>query len=158
MARFFSEEWAEEVRAAVDAGPSEEARSAKLPEYWGFIDFVRQTLDCTVALGARGIPGESETRYVVLTIAGGKVTDARVAGTAGIADVTYVLEGDYPAWVEIMGGFDAGKAIMYRKLLLEKGVVLDFFKGIYFFVESLAVIQQIPTEMPEAEPALAGNT
>ena len=44
-----------------------------------------------------------------------------------------------------MGGFDMGKAVMYRKLLLEKGEVLEFFKSIYFWTESLACVQRIPT-------------
>jgi hypothetical protein len=33
---------------------------------------------------------------------------------------------------------------MYRKMLLEEGDLLEFFKGIYFFVESLAVIGTVP--------------
>ena len=49
-----------------------------------------------------------------------------------------------------MAGFDMGKAVMYRKLLLEKGEVLDFFKSVYYWTESLASIQRIPTAFPTA--------
>ena len=37
---------------------------------------------------------------------------------------------------------------MYRKLLLEDGDLLEFFKGIYFFVECLALIAKVPTSFP----------
>jgi hypothetical protein len=33
---------------------------------------------------------------------------------------------------------------MYRKIILEQGDLLEFFKAIYFFVESLAVIGAVP--------------
>ncbi len=37
---------------------------------------------------------------------------------------------------------------MYRKILLEDGNLLEFFKTIYFFAESLAVIGAVPAEYP----------
>jgi hypothetical protein len=37
---------------------------------------------------------------------------------------------------------------MYRKMMLEDGNLLEFFKGIYFFVESLAVIGTMPASYP----------
>ena len=37
---------------------------------------------------------------------------------------------------------------MYRKLLLEEGDLLEFFKAIYFFVECLALIATVPTSFP----------
>ncbi len=44
---------------------------------------------------------------------------------------------------------------MYRKLLLEQGNLLEFFKAIYFFVESLALIAKVPTEFPAEDRAFA---
>jgi hypothetical protein len=38
---------------------------------------------------------------------------------------------------------------MYRKILLEDGDLLEFFKSIYFFVESLAVIGAVSAAYPE---------
>ncbi len=35
---------------------------------------------------------------------------------------------------------------MYRKILLEQGDLLEFFKAVYFFVESLAVIGAVPAK------------
>jgi hypothetical protein len=37
---------------------------------------------------------------------------------------------------------------MYRKIILEQGDLLEFFKAIYFFVESLAVIGAVPAAYP----------
>jgi hypothetical protein len=53
---------------------------------------------------------------------------------------------------------------MYRKILLEQGDLLEFFKAIYFFVESLAVIGAEPTRYADPvdgtlvrlEPVLSG--
>jgi putative sterol carrier protein len=59
---------------------------------------------------------------------------------------TYLLTGTYADWQDLMGGYDAGKTIMYRKLRLAHGELLDFFKGVYMWTESLACMQKIPTE------------
>jgi hypothetical protein len=37
---------------------------------------------------------------------------------------------------------------LYRKILLEDGELLEFFKTIYFFVECLAVIATVPADYP----------
>jgi hypothetical protein len=37
---------------------------------------------------------------------------------------------------------------MYRKMLVEEGNILEFFKGIYFFTECLAVIGKVPAGFP----------
>jgi hypothetical protein len=37
---------------------------------------------------------------------------------------------------------------MYRKMMLEDGNLLEFFKAIYFFVECLAVIGAVPAGYP----------
>jgi hypothetical protein len=44
---------------------------------------------------------------------------------------------------------------MYRKILLEEGNLLEFFKAIYFFVESLAVIGSLPGVYPDMLRPLA---
>ena len=47
---------------------------------------------------------------------------------------------DYRDWKALHEGYDAQRTVMYRKILLEQGDLLEFFKAIYFFVECLAVI------------------
>jgi hypothetical protein len=45
-------------------------------------------------------------------------------------------------------GYDAQRTVMYRKILLEDGELLEFFKAIYFFVECLTVIAALPADYP----------
>jgi hypothetical protein len=61
---------------------------------------------------------------------------------------TYVLGMDYRDWKALHEGYDAQRTVMYRKIVLEDGNLLEFFKGIYFFVECLAVIGAVPADYP----------
>ena len=51
---------------------------------------------------------------------------------------------DYRDWKALHDGYDAQRTVMYRKIILEQGDLLEFFKAIYFFVESLSVIGAVP--------------
>ncbi|MBF8186104.1 hypothetical protein ITP53_10165 [Nonomuraea sp. K274] len=134
--RFFTPEWAEAARAAVDAGPPQEG---KLPAYWNWIDRARAGYTATWALGVR------ETgAYLVLTWKDGKCADAVVE--AGPGDADYVLVAGEATWQQLREGADPGRIVMYRGLRLERGDVLAFFRVIYFFVESLSALVSIPTE------------
>ncbi len=42
---------------------------------------------------------------------------------------------DYAGWNALHEGYDAQRTVMYRKILLEDGDLLEFFKTIYFFAE-----------------------
>src|SRR6185312_9706008 len=55
---FFSKQWADAVRDALNAGPSEDVKSSKLQEYWDFFDFVRNIYPSSWALGCRDLPAE----------------------------------------------------------------------------------------------------
>ncbi|MFG1705212.1 hypothetical protein ACFLIM_18660 [Nonomuraea sp. M3C6] len=134
--RFFTPEWAEAARAAVDAGPAQEG---KLPAYWAWIDRARTGYTATWALGVR------ETgAYLVLSWKDGKCADAAITDDPGDAD--YVLAAGQTTWRELREGGDPGRVVMYRGLRLERGDVLAFFRVIYFFVESLAALSQVHTE------------
>ena len=61
---------------------------------------------------------------------------------------TYVLAMDYADWRALHEGYDAQRTVMYRKILLEQGDLLEFFKAIYFFVESLSVVGAVPAAYP----------
>jgi hypothetical protein len=133
--RFFSPEWAEAVRAAVDAGPEQEG---KLPLYWQWIDRARADYTASWALGVR------ETgSYLVLRWEDGKCVEAAVTREPS-AD--YVLAADQATWKSLREGADPGRTVMYRGLRLERGNVLAFFRVIYFFVESLAALSRIATD------------
>jgi hypothetical protein len=147
---FFSPTWADAVGKALDAGPDEATRAGKLPEYWEFYELVRSNYQWSWALGVRELPAEigSGTRYLRVAWGEGRVTDCRIVEGSKAVDATYVLGADYEDWKALQQGYDALRTVMYRKLLLEEGDLLEFFKGIYFFVESLALIAEVPTGFP----------
>ena len=150
MSQFFSKSWADDVRAAIEAGPDEAARAAKLAEYWDFYAFVRNSYAASWALGVRDLPavyGGGSPAYLLVAWSGGQVSDCRIVGPDDPLEATYVLAGDYADWVALLSGYDAQRTVMYRKLLLEEGDLLEFFKGIYFFVESVACLASVSTEL-----------
>jgi hypothetical protein len=145
---FFTKGWADAVKDALTAGPDEQARASKLQEYWDFFDFLKSMYPASWALGCRDLPGTSGAAYLFVQWGGGKVTDARITGPDGRLEADYVLGMDYQDWKALHDGYDAQRTVMYRKMLLEEGDLLEFFKGIYFFVESLAVVGTVPARYP----------
>jgi hypothetical protein len=150
---FFSTEWAGAVRDALAAGPSEQARAGKLQTYWDFFELIKGTYPASWALGCRDLPAEpgDPPAYLFVQWGGGTVTGCQIIGPDDPLAATYVLGMDYADWKAMHEGYDAQRTIMYRKMLLEDGNLLEFFKAIYFFVECLAVIAAVPA----AYPALA---
>jgi len=140
---FFSKEWADTVRDALTAGPDERLRAGKLQEYWDFFDLIKSMYPASWALGCRDLG-----TYLFIQWSGGEATDCRLIGPDEPLQATYVLGMDYQDWKALHDGYDAQRTVMYRKMLLEEGDLLEFFKGIYFFVESLAVIGTIPARYP----------
>jgi len=149
-AMFLTQAWADEVREALNAGPDERALAGKLPEYWDFYNLVRAVYESSWALGARNLPAElgGGDRYLYVSWSGYFVTECRVLEAGEAVDATYVLMADYSDWKALFSGYDALRTVMYRKLLLEQGNLLEFFKSIYFFVECLALIATVPTRFP----------
>ena len=150
-AMFLSPSWVEAVRDALDAGPDDETRVGKLPEYWDFYQLVRAGYQSSWALGARNLPAElgGDTRYLLVAWGDDRIVECLLLEEAEPVDATYVLAADYQDWNALHQGYDALRTVMYRKLLLEAGDLLEFFKAIYFFVESLALIAKVPTSFPE---------
>jgi len=147
MADFFSQEWADAVRDALAAGPSEQARAGKLQEYWDFFDWIKSVYPASWALGCRERPGVSAA-YLFVQWGGGAVTDCRIIGPDEPVKASYLLGMEYPDWQALHEGYDPQRTVMYRKIMLEEGDLLEFFKGIYFFVECLAVIGAVPAAYP----------
>ncbi|HEV2252766.1 MAG TPA: hypothetical protein VGS06_06195 [Streptosporangiaceae bacterium] len=158
MSDFFSPSWAESVRDALVAGPSAQARASKLQEYWDFVDWIKSVYPASWALGCRDLPGLTSSAYLFMQWGGGTVTDCRIIGPDEPLKATYVLGMDYRDWKALHEGYDAQRTVMYRKILLEEGDLLEFFKAIYFFVESLAVIGSVPGGYPEALARKAGDS
>ena len=143
---FFTSEWAGAVRDALTAGPSVQARAGKLPMYWDFFDKSKASYTSSWALGCRDLPAGPIASPASLFIqwGGGTVTDCRVTGPEDQQEATYVLGMDYADWRALHDGYDPQRTVMYRKILVEEGNILEFFKTIYFFTECLAVIGKVP--------------
>ena len=147
---FFSPQWAAAVRDALAAGPPEQARAGKLAIYWDFFDKVKASYSSSWALGCRDLPAGDATKPASLYIkwGGGTVTECRITGPADRQEATYVLGMDYAGWQALHDGYDPQRTVMYRKILVEEGNILEFFKTIYFFAECLAVIGKVPGGFP----------
>ena len=144
--QFFTKEWADAVRDALIAGPSEEAKAGKLQMYWDYFEMVKGMYPASWALGCRSLPaglGDGPA-YLLVEWGGGTVTDCKIIGPDDPLEATYVLGMEYADWKALHDGYDAQRTVMYRKILLEQGNLLEFFKAVYFFVESLAVIGAVP--------------
>jgi len=148
--RFFSKDWAQAVQDALVAGPSEQDRAGKLQMYWDFFEFIKSMYPSSWALGCRDLPAElgPGPAYLRIQWGGGTVTSCEIVGPDDPLEATYVLAMDYADWQALHEGYDAQRTVMYRKILLEDGDLLEFFKTIYFFVECLAVIAKVPADYP----------
>jgi hypothetical protein len=148
MADFFSPQWADAVRDALAAGPSEQAKAGKLQEYWDFFDWIKSVYPASWALGCRDRPAVGSPAYLFVQWGGGTVTDCRIIGPDEPVKASYLLGMDYRDWQALHHGYDAQRTVMYRKIMLEEGDLLEFFKGIYFFAECLNVIGAVPAAYP----------
>jgi hypothetical protein len=147
---FFGKDWAAAVRDALIAGPSDQVRAGKLPMYWDFFEKIKATCTASWALGCPDLPAGlgAGPAYLFVQWGGGTVTDCRIIVPDDPLEADYVLGMDYPDWKALHDGYDAQRTVMYRKILLTDGNLLEFFKSIYFFVECLAVIGAVPAGYP----------
>ena len=150
MARFMTQEWAEECKRVINGSPDAERKASKLQDFWDWIDMIRPFVSGRLALSVRDLPAGGDGDTLVLDFDAGTVTGASVRerGEAE-ADAVFLLAGDYADWLSMLAGYDVGKMVMYRKLMLEKGDTLMFFTAAFFWTELLAAIQSVPVETPE---------
>jgi hypothetical protein len=142
--------WAQECGRVINASPDEERKASKLQDFWDWINMIRPFVSGRLALNVRDLPPGGEGDTLVLDFEGGTVTSASVRERGETeADAVFLLAGDYEDWRSMLDGYDVGKMIMYRKLMLEKGDTLMFFTAAFFWTELLAAIQSIPVETRE---------
>lgn len=146
---FFSQEWAQDVHAALNAGPDDAALAGKLTHYWDVYDVVRAQYSASWALGVRNLPAElgGGERYLYIAWAGYFVRECRVLGASEPVTATYVLMAEYADWKALCGGYDVLRTLIDRRITLERGELLEFFAAIHFFAESLAMIAKVPVEL-----------
>jgi hypothetical protein len=150
MARFMTDAWAQEIRGVVNGWPGEDRRASKLPDFWDWINMIRPFVTGRLALSVRDMPAGAETDTLALDFDGGTVTAASVLRRADAEpSAVFLLAGSHADWQAMLGGYDGGKMVMYRKLMLEKGDTLQFFMAAFYWTELLAAIQSIPVKVPQ---------
>jgi hypothetical protein len=150
MARFMTPDWAAEIQSTFNAWPDDERKASKLQDFWDWINMISPFVTGRLALAVRDMPAGGEGDTLVLDFEAGQVTAASVLDRAEAqADAVFLLAGDYADWQNMLAGYDVGKMVMYRRLMLEKGDTLMFFRAAFFWTELLAAIQTIPAEVPE---------
>ncbi len=151
MAEFMTSGWADEVQRVFDGWPDADRKASKLQDFWDWIDMISPFVTGRLALTVRDMPDGAEGDTLVLDFEAGKVTAASVRKRAEAqADAVFLLAGGYADWQDMLAGYDVGKMIMYRRLMLEQGDTLMFFTAAFFWTELLAAIQSIPVQVPEA--------
>jgi hypothetical protein len=141
--------WAQQCRAVVNSWPGEERRASKLPDFWNWIGLIRPFVTGRLALSVRDMPADHEADTLALDFESGTVTAASVLRRADAEPTAvFLLAGSHADWQQMLAGYDVGKMVMYRKLMLEKGDTLQFFMAAFYWTELLAAIQSVPAGQP----------
>jgi hypothetical protein len=157
VARFMTDAWAQQIRTTVNDWPGEEWKASKLQDFWDWINMIRPFVTGRLALSVRDMPPGGDGDTLALDFDAGAVTAASVLERgAADASAVFLLAGSYADWAEMLRGYDVGKMVMYRKLMLEKGDTLMFFTAAFFWTELLAAIQSVPAELGSPVTAGAG--
>ncbi len=148
MAGFMTDAWAQELRATINSWPGEKWKASKLQDFWDWIDMISPFVTGRLALTVRDMPSGAAGDTLALEFEAGTVQAASIGERADLeADAVFLLAGSYADWTAMLEGYDVGKMIMYRKLMLEKGDTLMFFTAAFFWTELLAAIQSVPAEV-----------
>lgn len=146
MSRLMTGAWADDCVAAINSWPPAEVKDSKLQDFWDWIDMVRPAVTGRLVLSVRDMPpgGGGEGDSLVLDLEGGMVRQATIANRAEVEEsAAFVLAGSHADWTAMLDGYDVGKTVMYRKLMLEKGETLQFFMAAFYWTELLAAIQSV---------------
>ena len=151
MARFMTQDWAAEIQRTFNVWPDAERKASKLQDFWDWIDMISPFVTGRLALTVRDMPAGGDSDTLMLDFEAGNIIAASVGERAEAeADAVFLLAGSYADWLSMLDGYDVGKMVMYRKLMLVKGDTLMFFTAAFFWTELLAAIQSIPVEALEA--------
>jgi hypothetical protein len=142
---FMTDAWAQQVLRTANGWPGEERKASKLQDFWDWMDMIRPFVTGRLALAVRDMPPGADGDALALDFQAGTVTGASVLPAAEAADgAVFLLAGSYADWTAMLAGYDVGKMIMYRKLVLEKGDTLQFFMAAFYWTALLAAIQRVP--------------
>jgi hypothetical protein len=148
MTRFMTAAWAQACQATINEWPGDERKASKLQDFWDWIEMVRPFVTGRLALSVRDPPAGADGDTLALDLDGGTVTAASVLDRGdAAASAVFLLAGSQADWQLMLAGYDVGKMVMYRKLMLEQGDTLQFFMAAFYWTELLAAIQSVPVEV-----------
>jgi len=145
---FLTQEWAADVRRSINAGPDAGLRARKADNYWDWVDRVRTRYRWSWALGGQPT-AEGPQFYLLLCWSGGSCSSATVVGADEAERADFLLTASHQVWRALFDGLDPGRAVMDRAIRLRRGSVLEFFRGLYLFTETIASICRVPTVFPD---------
>lgn len=147
MSQAFSDEWAADVQTRLAKGFTKKDREGRLPDYWDWIDTASSTFTGVLALGALPVKGAelTEGEFVTIQITAGAVTKVHRASLAEAKAADYLLTGTYESWEKFLGGYDAARTVMYRLVQLSHGNTLGFFNRVYYWIQLLTLLHQVPS-------------
>lgn len=150
MAYFMTAAWAQDCRSAINGWPDEERKASKLQDFWDWISMVRPFVTGRLALSVRDMPAGADGDTLALDLDGGAVTAASVLDRGDAeTSAAFLLSGSHADWQQMLTGYDVGKMVMYRKLMLEKGDTLQFFMAAFYWTELLGAISSVPVDVLE---------
>ena len=139
--------------------PVDQARAGKLQEYWDLFELIKGMYPASWALGCRDLPAELGQGPSTCSSSGPAARSSTARSSARTSRSRRPTSRmDYADWRALHEGYDAQRTVMYRKILLEDGDLLEFFKTIYFFVECLAVIATVPATTRHLSPVRTSRT
>ena len=150
MTGFMTQDWAETIQRTFNAWPDPDRKASKLQDFWDWIDMISPFVTGRLVLAVSDMPAGSAADSLVLDFEAGTIAAASVARRdEAAADAAFVLAGSYADWLEMLAGYDVGKMVMYRRLMMTQGDTLMFFTAAFFWTELLAAIQSVPAEILE---------
>jgi hypothetical protein len=152
MAYFMTAAWAQACRSTFNGWPGDERKASKLQDFWDWISMIRPFVTGRLALSVRDMPAGADGDTLALDFDAGTMTAASVLDRGDAeASAVFLLSGSYADWQLMLSGYDVGKMVMYRKLMLEKGDTLQFFMAAFYWTELLAAIQSVPVDVLEPQ-------
>ncbi len=143
MATLFSQEWLDRFAEEIRKGPSPERLQKVDDNYWQWIERRKPDLNLRLALVIK----EEPEQYAYLEFKNGELADWRLGTADERHTADFVLGGTREDWQEVLTGpRDLTQNIMYRRLRLFQGNLHAFFRGIYFFVETLRAGLRAPVK------------
>jgi hypothetical protein len=156
-AEVMTEAWAQTVQQLLSSWPDEAAKAdeRKRETYWDYFDRKRKLFGGTFALGISSVPGADGTRYLALTFddAGTCTQAAIIAEPDALATAKIAMVCGYQTWLDLLGGYDIGKAMTYHKLPLQAGSAADVMRYLYFLSELIEAAIRATARSPEAVSA-----